>query len=51
MVIDRKEAVDILAQIRIRKLELNLCFSSRFVTLKYKDYIVLEILHIEVGGI
>ena len=44
MVIDIKEAVEILAQLHTKKLELNLCVSSRFVTLRFKDYIVLEIL-------
>ena len=44
MVIDIKEAVEILAQLHTRKLELNLCFSTRIVTLNYKDYVMLEIL-------
>ena len=51
MVIDMKEAVDIFAQLHTRSWILKIWFSSRFVTVKYVDYIVLEILCIEIDGI
>ena len=48
--VDMEEAVDIFPNSIQKKWSLKLCFSSKFVKLKYINYIVLEKLCIEVDG-
>ena len=42
--------MDVLLNFIQESRSLKLCFSSRFVTLKYKDYTVSEVLCVEVDG-